>query len=275
MAALKDLTGQTFGRLTVTSRDSSKKMVYWISKCECGEMVSVRASHISDGTTRSCGCLVLERANDLSGKVFSRLTAISRAPNAGEGVGSKAKWNCICDCGNPAIVYASALKGGNTKSCGCVKHEGSVARGKLKRTHGMTNSSEYHVWGSMLQRCENVNHKSYKDYGGRGINVCDRWHSFENFFTDMGSIPPGLSIERNDVNGNYEPSNCRWATMTEQGLNKRTNTLLTANGETKPLASWCRQYGLNKVTLMDRIERGWSPERAITTPARSYSRALA
>lgn len=255
------------------ARDPSKKPVYWLCLCECGNETSVRASHISDGSAQSCGCLRFEKADNLSGQRFGRLTALSRAPNAGLGTSSKAKWNCVCDCGKTSVVHASALRGGNTKSCGCIKQENGVIAGKRTRRHGKTGSKIWIVWDSMLQRCNNPNHKSYKDYGGRGVNICKRWHAFENFYADMGDVPDGLSIERNNVNGNYEPSNCRWATMLEQGLNKRNNTLITANGKTKPLAAWCRQYGISKVTLMDRIKRGWTPERAITTPPRTYIKA--
>jgi hypothetical protein len=275
MAALIDLTGQVFGRLVVVMRDPTKNRVYWICRCSCGNEICVRASHLSDGTTKSCGCLLLDKANDLSGQRFGRLTAESRAENMGEGRSAKARWNCRCECGNVTVVFAHALKSGNTTSCGCLKQETCVTNGKLKRRHGMTKSRTWVSWDSMLQRCENRKHKSYKNYGGRGITICDRWHTFENFHADMGDAPEGLSIERNDVNGNYEPSNCRWATMLEQGANKRNNTLITANGETKPLSAWCRQYGISKVTLMDRIKRGWSPERAITTPPRAYIKASA
>ena len=275
MVALKDLTGQVFSRLTVLKRDTDKKPVYWLCRCECGIETSVRASHISKGSVQSCGCLRLEKADNLSGQRFGRLVAEYRAPNAGEGTSSKAKWNCLCDCGGTTIVHASALRSGNTKSCGCLNQEISAITGGKTRRHGMTKTPIWIVWGSMLQRCENPHHKSFKYYGGRGITVCERWHTFENFYADMGDVPTGLSIERNDVNGNYEPDNCRWATTTEQGANKRNNTLITANGETKNLMAWCRECGISKVTLMDRIKRGWSPERAIATPARNYNKAPA
>lgn len=267
-----DVSGRVFGRLTVVRRassDNKKPAVYWECQCQCGNTTIVKASHLK--TTKSCGCLRLEKADDLTGQQFHRLTVISRGTNAGQGEKSKARWTCRCECGQEVLVHAGALKSGNTQSCGCHKAELAKINGKsLNYRHGMTGAKAHIVWDSMLQRCCNENHKSYPQYGGRGIKVCDAWYTFENFHTDMGDPLPGLTIDRIDTNGNYEPANCRWATMAEQGRNKRNNFLIEHNGENLTLAEWAKRYSLDRVTLRDRLKRGWTVEQALTTPADLY-----
>lgn len=207
---------------------------------------------------------------DLSGAIFGRLSVLHRVESSPSG---KARWLCLCECGNETVVFSSALVGGITLSCGCLRNETSKLLAKnLNRTHGMSKTRLFHVWDSMLQRCNNPRHKSYPDYGGRGISVCERWKEFANFFEDLGDPGPGFSIDRIDVNGNYEPGNVQWATSKQQGRNKRTNTIITINGKSQPLAYWCEKYGINKVTAMDRIKRGWSPEKAFQTPPRRHLR---
>lgn len=129
-------------------------------------------------------------------------------------------------------------------------------------------SKTYTVWAAMLQRCYLETSPNFPRYGGRGIKVCDRWHSFENFLADMGERPPGLSIERENVNGDYGPSNCSWATRAVQANNTRANVRITIEGVTKTLSQWCAETGVNKHTAAKRINRsGWTPQRAVTTPA--------
>jgi hypothetical protein len=121
----------------------------------------------------------------------------------------------------------------------------------------------------MRKRCTDLAHDNYALYGGRGIKVCDQWlGSFENFLADMGERPEGKFLERIDNNGNYEPSNCRWATRSEQARNRRTNHLITHNGVTQPLVAWAEQVGISRLTLRSRLREGWSTERALTEPAR-------
>lgn len=154
---------------------------------------------------------------NLSGQRFHRLTANQIAkdkPSDG-----KVYWECICDCGEVVIVRAESLKSGNTKSCGCL-HKDTV--GKLKTTHGLSDTTEYFIWQGMWARCTNPNHKSYNNYGGRGITVCERWRLFENFLEDMGLRPgPEYSLDRKENDKGYCKENCRWATGTEQANNRR------------------------------------------------------
>ena len=153
-------------------------------------------------------------AEDLKGRVFSRLTVIARD----ESKKTRPRWMCICVCGAIKSVAACELKAGKTKSCGCYDAD-------RKRTetikHGFNRTPTYVSWCAMRARCTNSTLKSYRNYGGRGISVCERWEAFEAFLADMGERPAGKSIDRIDVNGNYEPANCRWATASEQRRNQR------------------------------------------------------
>lgn len=136
-----------------------------------------------------------------------------------------------------------------------------------KTTHGMTNSRAYAIWHSMVNRCHQPNCKTYRAYGGRGVSVCDRWRrSFENFFSDMGNPPDGCSIDRIDNAVGYQPDNCRWATSREQQLNRRDTIRLTLGEHTKPLTVWAESLSISPITLATRIKRGWTHERALTTP---------
>lgn len=116
----------------------------------------------------------------------------------------------------------------------------------------------------MRGRCLNTKHKDYADYGGRGVTVCDRWKTFDNFIADMGPAPANATVERIDNNGNYEPKNCRWATRAEQGRNKRNNRFLTYDGKTQHLTAWARDLGIAHSTLRERLERGWPVEKALS-----------
>lgn len=139
----------------------------------------------------------------------------------------------------------------------------AYAREEGKGADGRSYTARYRAWRSMLDRCADKNNRNY---GGRGITVCERWHSFDNFYADMGERPPGHSIERRDNNAGYSPENCYWATPGEQGRNRRTNRLLTAVGETLPESVWCERVGVTRGQVAWRIERGWSVEQACTTP---------
>lgn len=153
---------------------------------------------------------------DLTKERFGRLVVIERAENTKQG---SARWECRCDCGNIVIVSSGSLRsGGHTQSCGCKTIE---ATKKRLTTHGMYNTPEYNTWRSMVQRCNNPKVPKYKNYGGRGITVCDKWLKFTGFFEDMGFRPKGLTIERKNNDLGYYKSNCYWATIFEQNRNKR------------------------------------------------------
>jgi hypothetical protein len=190
------------------------------------------------------------------GTRFGRLVIVSRDGR---------KITCRCDCGNVVEVHLANLCTGHTKSCGCLRAEvtaersyrhGSSRRGRRTRA--------YESWSSMLKRCLNPECKDWPNYGGRGITVCERWLKFENFLADMGERPPGLSIERLDHNGPYRKENCTWVTRKEQNRNTRRNRLLIFEGKTQTLAQWAEDLGLSHTSILRRLGRGWSVERALS-----------
>lgn len=197
---------------------------------------------------------------DRTGEKYGRLTVIEHVPNAPGAKDTNARWLCMCECGKAKIVYGQDLKKGKVVSCGCWNEE--------KRTkHGMARTRIYKVWMGIRVRCTNPKERSYPNYGGRGIQICERWLTFENFLADMGDRPAGYEIDRIDNNGNYEPSNCRWVSRKVNLNNKRDNRVIEFNGESKTMAQWAEQCGIRWDTLRSRIDRyGWSIERALTTP---------
>jgi hypothetical protein len=201
---------------------------------------------------------------NISGMKFGRLTVDGY-------YGSKngaAYWTCKCDCGEITIVRTCKLKGGQTKSCGCLRFAG------VNRRHGMKNTAEYRIWIHIKRRCQNPNMACWADYGGRGISVCSDWNaSFEAFYRDMGPLPGhGYSIDRIDVNGNYEPSNCRWANSHQQNNNRRNNRLVVYKGETMPLGIAVESAGfvVDIEIARSRLNRGWTADDAVELkPVRS------
>jgi len=197
--------------------------------------------------------------HQLANRRFLRLLVIGQAPSQK----GRRRWFCICDCGTNITVTGQDLRSGHTKSCGCYKLE-LMRVSNLQ--HGMTKTKTHNIWNEILRRCLNPSSQAFKNYGGRGIRVCDRWLIFVNFLTDMGECPQGdYSIERIDVNGNYEPGNCIWLPRRQQLLNTRRNRRVTIAGETKPLILWCQQFNCRYKLVYDRITKlGWTPERALT-----------
>jgi hypothetical protein len=171
-------------------------------------------------------------------------------------------WRCVCDCGTEINVHRGSLTNGATQSCGCLHRERtSSANGK----HGACETLTYARWKSMIGRCTRKNSADWPNYGGRGITVCDGWlHSFENFLADMGECPSKkYTLERNDSNGNYEPSNCRWATKLEQARNTSRNRTLTFQGKTLCISEWAEITGLPYTTIIARLNRGKTDAEAL------------
>lgn len=176
------------------------------------------------------------------------------------------QWLCECDCGNQIVVTTTHLKSGHTKSCGCYAKEVSVRNG-LKKKHGMTKTRIHRIWSQIKTRCFNSKDEHFKDYGGRGITICDEWkNSFESFYewSMANGYEDNLTIDRIDVNGNYCPENCRWATMKEQNDNKRNTVLLTFEGETRTLGEWSEITGIKYITLFWRYKAGKTPSEILS-----------
>lgn len=170
------------------------------------------------------------------------------------------QWMCVCDCGQQKAIMHHHLKGGRSKSCGC-----KVGGWK----HGMTGTLTHNIWQGMLRRCYDPNAISFKYYGARGIIVCERWReSFSNFIMDMDKAKPGMSIERINNDGNYEPSNCKWIPKHKQACNKRTSVKLEVLGVSGCVSELSRYFGIKRGVVEARLKKGWAPDMAFTVPAR-------
>lgn len=215
MARYIDITGRRFGLLTVISKEPNRnEKAMWLCRCDCGKTIVARGSSLRDGHTKSCGCLKFNHL-DLAGERFGKLTAVAKTDKY-------SKWNCICECGNSATYSTFALISGNVKSCGCSQHP---------KNHELADARLYKVWKGMKQRCYNPNSKSYKHYGGRGILICEEWRDSFAAFSEW-AYSHGYNrnaqfgectIERINVNGNYEPSNCCFIPLSEQPKNRRNS----------------------------------------------------
>ena len=214
------------------------------------------------------------RLIDLTGRVFGRLTVLSFA---GVGRNGHARWRVRCICGVEKVTSGQSLRAGNSTSCGCYQREVSAIRGlTLNKVHGMHRAPTHDSWTCMLQRCNNPKNKDYKHYGARGITVCDRWRSFDNFLADMGERPEGKTLDRwPDKDGRYEPGNCRWATAREQAQNMRSNRLIEHAGETLCVAEWARRTNITVHCLRDRLAAGWAIETALTKPMQKRTKVAA
>jgi hypothetical protein len=247
--------GDIFERLTVLGEKSEGKNRYIICQCICGKIRNVFPHALKSGKTKSCGCLTRDRISkprvQLKEK-YNRLTIIKELDRLNK---KDRRVLCQCDCGNHLETNLESVKQGNTKSCGCIRKE--KPNGLI---HGLTGTTEYVAWRSMKGRCYNMNDKrNFKDYGGRGIKVCDRWlepkgQGFLNFLSDMGKRPEGkYSLDRINVNGNYEPSNCRWADDKIQNNNKRVPVYTMHRGRlSTPIPVGSK---FNKLTVVEELEK--------------------
>lgn len=214
------------------------------------------------------------KAIDLTGKRFNRLTVLFAEKERGNR--GRIKWRCVCDCGKETTVLSGNFR--STKSCGCYRVIAS--RERLFKTGDALANSRYKAlnrcWAYMRRRCGNPKDKSFKNYGGRGIKVCERWQTYKNFRDDMlPTWKPGLTIERIDVNGNYCPENCKWIPASEQAGNQTTNVRLLFNSENRTIAEWSRITGIKQATLHKRHKDGWSIQDILTKPVRIWPRRKA
>lgn len=197
------------------------------------------------------------------GARVGRWTVVDRAEGRG------GSWLCVCECGTRRVVLGARLRRGRSRSCGCLKNDLTVARFS---THGASRRGPlaplFAIWNSMIRRCHTPSSGGYRDYGGRGIEVCDEWRGdFLAFARAVGDRPSPLhSLDRIDNSKGYAPGNVRWATPTEQSRNTRRNRALTVRGETMCLAAWAERVGLRRMTISNRIKSGWSVEDSVLTP---------
>lgn len=201
--------------------------------------------------------------NDLLNRKFGRLIPIKRISR-----NRRSYWICNCDCGNQTTVRRDGLLSGRIVSCGCYNKE-RAKKGDNHRKHGKQGTRLYRIWQAMITRCNNLNQSEYKNYGGRGITVCDEWlHDFQAFYdwAMANGYDDSLTIDRIDNDGNYSPSNCRWATRKEQANNKSNNVLLAYCGITKTVAEWSEIQKIPARVINWRIKHKWSVEKALKTP---------
>lgn len=199
---------------------------------------------------------------------FGKLVVLRRVEDKVSPKGyKKPQYECLCDCGKTVVAVRGNLLTGNTTSCGCYKKEIDHKR-FLKHGHAENPDRLYQKWLSMRNRCLNPNATGYENYGGRGIKVCLEWNDYINFrdWAIANGYVAGLTIDRIDVDGDYEPSNCRFTTMKEQNNNRRTTNLHTYNGKTQSEMKWAEEYGISYGALKTRLEYGWDFEKALTTP---------
>lgn len=203
----------------------------------------------------------MSRFIDLTGHKYGRVTVVSYFGHKGR----RTAWNCLCECGNKFVTTGDALRTGKTSSCGCYRHEREV---EANTTHGKRNTRIYRTYATMKQRCYCKTNFKYKNYGERGIKICDEWlHNFMSFYNWAmeNGYNDTLTIERIDVNGNYCPENCTWIPLGEQAKNKTTNRIILYNGQKDILSNWCKSLGLNYKTTHNRLSNGWSVEDAFKT----------
>ncbi len=257
---IEDLTGQVFGEQTVIgfSHTDKYRSSFWMVKCVCGSERPVVGSALKSGRIKACGC---KRNRDLVGKRFGRLMVLGRAGYTG---GYHVKWDCLCDCGKHNSPTTNALLSGSSTSCGCYHYETFA---ESRRTHGKSGTRMAKIFDSMRYRCYNPKHNQYKDYGGRGIYICDEWlndrSSFYNWCESSGYADK-LTIDRIDNEGPYSPENCRWATRKEQGRNSRHNHIITFNNKSMVLEEWAEKLGINSGVIGCRIKAGKTTEQALS-----------
>lgn len=252
----EDISGQTFGKLKALRVDESKKKSYWICRCACGNEKSVRTDLLKDGLTVTCGCRIGTKREfvDITGQKFFKLTVKKILDRT----------FCVvkCDCGTELEARINNIKRGHTRSCGCLGKDNAMKHGVARN-----NKRIYQIWTGMMARCYNESNPHYRNYGGRGIGVAERWHDVVNFEADVASsYVRGLSIDRKDNDKGYGPDNFRWATKSEQQNNRRTNRRIETPRGVMTIAEAAREFGIKDRTLRHRLRAGWSVARALSQP---------
>ena len=247
-----DLTNKKIGNLLVIERDYEKslKKPFWKCQCDCGNIKTISSAHLLNGQTKSCGC---KNKKPLEGKKFGMWLVIEKMKKGPH----KGLWKCQCDCGNIGYVNSSNLINNKSKSCGCFQKKITIKR---LTTHNMTNTKLYRTYYGMKTRCYNKNDKRYKDYGGRGIILCDEWkNNFLNFYNwaISNGYEQSLTIDRIDNDGNYEPSNCRWVENKIQSNNRRNNIYFEFLGFKKTLKQWTDFMNWDYKKYYGRYSRGY------------------
>lgn len=264
MSDFLDLTGNRYGHLTAIRRDGKNEngQTMWLLKCDCGREISLPMSEFKyeRNKNRSCGCM---KSRDITGMKFNRLTVIKK-----DGVykSGNIRWLCQCECGEFTHTNSYLLRKGKAISCGCYASE-RISNANHK--HGGFGTRLYEIWRQMHRRCYGENTKNYYNYGGRGIKICKEWKgNFEAF--EKWSLANGytedLTIDRIDVNGDYCPENCRWATMKQQANNKRNSHYIEYGEEKHTISEWADIYGVEQRRLYDRLSRnGWELDLALAS----------
>lgn len=217
----------------------------------------------------------MKKLIDLTSKKFGRLLVIKRAGV----VNRKTMWECRCDCGNIKVIDGYNLRNGITQSCGCFANDMKALRATM---HGLSNTRLHGVWTNIINRCTNPKSNEYRYYGGRGITVCDEWrNSFQAFYDwayangyDENAPHGKCTIDRIDNDKGYSPDNCRWVTIKQNSRNTRKNRILEFNGEKHTLSEWTEIIHIPSNTLTERLKRGWSIEKTLTTPAKKCGKAI-
>jgi len=252
-AKIKIVSGMRFKKLVAVKKveklkNDKDKHDKWLCQCDCGNTTIVRSSNLRGGLTKSCGCLLYEIKN-MKGQRFGRLVALEHVGFASNRV---ALWRCKCDCGNEVVVRQCNLHSGNAESCGCF---GIDRIKEANTTHGQSHTRIFNIWSKIKERCYNPKRPAYKNYGGKGVVMCDEWrYDFQMFYNwaMANGYQDDLTIDRIDANGNYEPLNCRWLTLSENVRMKNADSFITINGLSLTIHDWAIRINMIPDTLMSR-----------------------
>lgn len=279
----KNVASEVFGNWTAielagwVTEARGIRRARWRSRCICGAKRDLTLKQLRSGSPLSCGCVRPKlraksgRFTDLAGQKFGNWSVINRTGSRRKPNGADALWRCRCVCGNEQVLDTYCVKRGRPASCGC-------KRGAHRHSAGGKISAVYSAWKNMVARCTQPSYPSFEQYRGRGITICERWRTFQNFLDDMGERPSAAhSIDRIDNDGNYEPGNVRWATKQEQANNRATNVLVHYRGRDFTLAELARETGVSKEIIRSRLRRSkkqWTVEGALSLPPQAGDKSI-